>query len=105
MLCQHHVIVSGLEGPVCLSLTNRNAAFWVAAVLWLTLGSAEWVGWAGLLASESLGWLRCIRLQVMLVAVAVEIFVAQMLKSVARADGSFPLPCFECPLEVSQPRF
>ena len=61
-------------------LGRKSAALWVAAVLWLPLGSAEWVGWAGLLASESLGWLRCIPLQLVLVAVAVEMSVAQMFK-------------------------
>ena len=45
-------------------------------MLWLTLGSSEWVGWAGLLASESLGCLRCIPLQLLLVAVALKMSVA-----------------------------
>ena len=67
-------------------------------------------------ASESLGWLRCIPLQLVLVAVAVEMSVAQMLTlhlnfvkvpvAVASgADSFFHLPCSGCCLEVSQPRF
>ena len=56
-------------------------------------------------ASVSLGWLRCIPLQLELAAVAVEMSVAQMLKlhlsyvkmSVAAgADDHILLPCFEC---------
>ena len=68
----------------------------------LPLSSAERVGLSGLLASESLGWLKCIPLQLVLVAVAVKMSVAQMLKLhgsswkvsvavVAGTDGSFPL--------------
>ena len=38
-------------------LGRKSASLWVAAVLWLPLGSAERVGRPGLLASESLGWL------------------------------------------------
>ena len=56
----------------------KSAALWVAAVLWLPLGPAEWVGWAGLLASKSLDS-KCIPLQLVLVSVAVEMSVAQML--------------------------
>ena len=59
---------------------------------------------------------KCIPLKLVLVAVAVEMSMAQMLKlhfsfvkvfvaGVAGADGSFPLPCFGCCLEVSQPHF
>ena len=55
----------------------------------------------------SLGWLRCIPLQLELAAVVVEMSVAQMLKlhlsfvkvSVAVAPGADDhvlLPCFEC---------
>ena len=58
-------------------------------------------------ASDSLGLLRMIPLQLVVVAVAVEIPMAQMLKYhlsfvkvfvavVARADGLIPLPCFGC---------
>ena len=83
------------------------AAVWIAAVLRLPLDSAEWVGRPGLQESESLGWLRCIPLQMVLVTVAVEISVAQMSKLhlsfikgsvgvVARADGLILLPCFIC---------
>ena len=86
-------------------LGMKLAALWIAVVLWLSLDSAEQVGWPGLLTSESLGWLRCIPLQLVLVAVAVEMSVAQMLTLhlrswkvavavVAGADGSFPLLCF-----------
>ena len=58
------VKVSGLEGPgCCRQLGRKLTALWVDAVLWLPLGSAERVGRPGLLASESLGWLRCIPLQ------------------------------------------
>ena len=89
------------------------AALWVAAVLWLALSSSGCFGWAGLLASESLGWLRCIPLWLVLVDVAVQMAVAQMLKLhlnvsvavVSEANSSFPLPNFECCLEVSQPCF
>ena len=45
----------------------------VAAILWLPLGSAERVELDGLLASESMGWLRCGPLQLMLAGVLVEI--------------------------------
>ena len=56
---------------------------------------------------ESLGWLKCIPLQLVLAAVAVEMSMAQMLKFhlsfvklsmavVARADGLVHLPCFGC---------
>ena len=58
-------------------LGRKSAALWVAAVLWLPLGSVER---AGLLASESLGWLRCIPLQLVLVAVADVMAMAQMSK-------------------------
>ena len=61
-------------------LGKTSAALWVAAVLRLTLGSAERFGWPGYVASESLEWLRCIPLQLVLVAVAVEMSVIQMLK-------------------------
>ena len=65
-----------------------------------------------MLASESLGWVIC---NMVLVAVAVEMYVAQMFKLlssqkvsvavVAGADGSFPLTCSGCYLEVLQPGF
>ena len=66
--------------------------------------------------AESLGWLRCFLLQLVLVAMAVEISLAQILKlhlsfvkvsvtEVGGADGFLPLPCFGCCLVVSQPRF
>ena len=87
---------------------RKSADIWVAAaVLWLSLGSAEWVEWPGLLASEFLGWLRCIPLQLVLVAVAVEMSVSRKVSIavIAGADGSFSLPCSGCHLEVSQPRF
>ena len=57
----------------CQPLGRKSAAFLVAAVLRLPLWSAEWVRWAGLLASDSLGWLRYSSLQLMLVSVAVEV--------------------------------
>ena len=55
----------------------------------------------------SMGWLRCILLQLQLAAVAVEMSVAQMLKLhlsyvklsvavVAGADNHILLSCFEC---------
>ena len=51
----------------------------------------------------SLGWLKCIPLQLELAAVAVEMSVAQMLKLYlsfvkvsAGADNLILLPCFEC---------
>ena len=52
----------------------------------------------------SLGWLRCIPLQLELAAVAVEMSVAQMLKLhvevsvtvAAGVDNHLLLPCFEC---------
>ena len=67
--------------PVGRQLLGRmSAALWVAAVLWLQLGSAEQIGWAGLLASEFLGWLKCILLQLVRVSVAVEMSVVQILK-------------------------
>ena len=55
----------------------------------------------------SLGWLRCISLQLELAAVAVEMFVAQMskqhlsymkvsVKVADEADNHVLLPCFEC---------
>ena len=56
-------------------------------------------------ASESLGWLRCITLQLELAAVAVEMSMVQILKlhliymkvAVAvGADDHVLLPCFEC---------
>ena len=35
---------------------RKSAALWIAAaILWLTCGSVEQVGWAAFLASESLG--------------------------------------------------
>ena len=57
------------------------------------------------------GWLRCIPLQLVLAAVAVNMSVAQMLKLhlsfmkvsvavAAGADDHILLPCFECCLEV-----
>ena len=49
--------VSGLEGPACW-LSRKSAARWIAAaVVWLPLSSAEWVGWPGVQAPESLVWL------------------------------------------------
>ena len=59
------------------------------------------------LACESLGWLRRIPLQLVLVAMAVEMSVGQMLKLhwsfvkvsvvvVAGAACLIPLPCFGC---------
>ena len=69
------VKVSGLEGLACWSSTTRKEVSCP-----LLLDSADQVGCAGLLAYDSLGWLRCIPLQLMLVAVAVEMSVAQMLK-------------------------
>ena len=62
------------------------------------------IGLDGLLATESLGWLRCIPLQVVLVAVAIEMSVAQMLKCTSRkclfavftgAECFFPLPALD----------
>ena len=55
-------------------------------------------------ASGSLGWLRCIPLQLVLAAVNVKMSVAQMLKLhlsfmkvyVAGAGDHVLLPCFEC---------
>ena len=50
----------------------------------------------------SLGWLRCIPLQLELAAVAVEMSVAHMLKlhfscmKVSVDDDHILLPCFEC---------
>ena len=78
-----------------------------ASVLWLPLDSAERVGLPGLQACESLGWLRCFPLKLVLFTVAVEMTVAQMLKlhlsfvkvSVALVAGPYGLvhlPCFEC---------
>ena len=61
-------------------LGRKLVALWVAGILWLPLGSVEQVEWAALLASESLGWLRCISLR-LVVVVAVEMFVAQMFHS------------------------
>ena len=54
------------------------------------------------MASESLMWLRCIHLQLVLVAVAAEISVAQMLKLKLWLLGLkvFSLSCFECCLGV-----
>ena len=60
-----------------------------------------------LAASEFLGWFRCIPLQLVLVAVAVEMFVVQMSRLhlrfakvsvavVASVDGLVPLPWFGC---------
>ena len=101
--------------PVGHQLLGRKAAaLWVAAVLWLPLGSAEQFCWPGLLASNSPGWLRCIPLQ--LVLVAVEMSVVKMLKLhlncwkvflavVAGADGSCAVLCFACCLEILKPRF
>ena len=49
----------------------------------------------------SLGWLRCIPLQVKLATVAFAMFVAQMLKShlsfmKVSVDDHILMPCFEC---------
>ena len=67
--------------PVSHQLLGRKltALWFAAAVLWLPLGSAEWVRRPDLQASESLRWLTCIPLQLVLVAVFVEMSVAQML--------------------------
>ena len=61
-------------------VVNHWEATWLPSELLLPLVSAEQVGWAGLLVSESPGWLRCVPSQLMLVAVADEMSVAQMLK-------------------------
>ena len=61
-----------------------------------------------MLASESLGWLRCIPLQLVLAAVAVEMSVAQMLKlllsfvkvSVAVAAGADDCPTFNAAKKI-----
>ena len=91
-----------------VSLSGFEAAHRIAAaVLCLLPGSAEQIGQPGLKASVSLGWLRCIPLQLEMAAVAFEMSVAQMFKlhlsymkvSVAVAAGAdehILLPCCEC---------
>ena len=76
------VKVSGLKGPACWSSTARKEVGCPLGCycLWLLLGSAEQFGWTDLLASESLGCLRCIPFQLVLVPVVVEMSVAQMLR-------------------------
>ena len=93
-----------VEPVGCQSLGKKLTALWFAAVLlWLPLR----VGLYGLWASAFLGWLRCIPLQLVMVAVAVKKSVAQRLKwylsfvkvsvvEVAGLGHDILLPCFEC---------
>ena len=61
-------MVSKVQSVGCQLLGRKLAALWIGAgFLWLH-------------ASESLGWLRCIPLQLVLVAVADEMSEVQMLK-------------------------
>ena len=78
-----NVNASGLEGPAYwTSRTTKEVGCPLDCCCCLCLppGSAEQVGWPGLKATVSLGWLRCIPLQLELVVVAVEMSVAKMLK-------------------------
>ena len=59
----------------------------------------------------SLGWLRCIPLQLVLATLVVEMSVAQMLKLqisvavAAGADNHIILPYFKCCLKALHPHF
>ena len=70
-------MVLKVEPVGCQLLGRKSAVLWISnAVFWLLLGSAECVGWPGLETSESLGRLRCIPLQLLLVALTVEMSLA-----------------------------